>query len=187
MPFLKKEYPLNFLLFIFTVFCAFLVLLLVFGIFLVLFKESFFAIFRYGFLNFIFSSAWDPVKEIFGGAVPLTGTLITAFMALIITVAVALGIAVFLIEIASKKVGEIIGLAIELLAAKPSIIYGMWGLFTLAPLQAKYMEPLLQKIVGSLPPYKKTLFRNTSWNRSLYSKYNFKIPGKYLITRRFKV
>lgn len=106
---------------------------------------------RYGFIEFIFSSTWDPVKEVFGGAVPLVGTLLTSFLALIIAVPISLGIAIFITEIAPKRWGEIVGIAIELLAAIPSIIYGMWGLFTLAPIQAKYIEPLLQKFLMYFP------------------------------------
>lgn len=147
----KRQYLFNFFFLLFTAISAFAVLLLVIGIFLILFKEAFPAISRYGFINFILSSSWDPVKELFGGAVPLVGTLIVSFFALIIAVPVALGIAVFITEVAPKALGEGIGMAIELLAAIPSIIYGMWGLFTLAPIQAKYIEPFLQRIFGGVP------------------------------------
>ncbi|MGC9141207.1 MAG: phosphate ABC transporter permease subunit PstC [Caldimicrobium sp.] len=147
----KKQYYFNLFFFFVTASSAFVVILFVVGIFLVLFKEAFPAISRYGIIRFIFSSSWDPVREIFGGAVPLVGTLTTSFLALIVAVPVALGIAVFITEVAPKRLGEIIGMAIELLAAIPSIIYGMWGLFTLAPLQAKYIEPFLQNLLGGIP------------------------------------
>lgn len=147
----KRPYLFNFFFLFFTAISAFVIPLLVIGIFLVLFKEAFPAIARYGFIDFITSSSWDPVREQFGGAVPLVGTLIISFLALTVAVPIALGIAVFITEIAPKTIGEIIGRAIELLAAIPSIIYGMWGLFTLAPIQAKYIEPLLQKVFGGIP------------------------------------
>ncbi len=151
MYFAKREYLFNFFFFLLTAVSAFVVLLLVIGIFLVLFKEAFPAISRYGVISFILSSSWDPVKEVFGGAVPLVGTLITSFFALVLAVPVALGIAIFITEIAPKAIGEAIGMAVELLAAIPSIIYGMFGLFTLAPIQAKYLEPLFQKVFGGIP------------------------------------
>ncbi|MFN4197265.1 MAG: phosphate ABC transporter permease subunit PstC, partial [Caldimicrobium sp.] len=114
------------------------------------------------------SSTWDPVKEVFGGAVPLVGTLLTSLLALLIAVPVALGIAIFITEIAPKKLGEIVGMAIELLAAIPSIIYGMWGLFTLAPINAKYVEPFFQKLFGPIP-YIGKLFTGTPLGIDLFT------------------
>ncbi len=164
----RKEHLFNLFFLIITSFAAFLIIFLLFGIFLILFKESFPAMQRFGFLNFILSSSWDPVKELFGGAIPLFGTLITSFLALIVAVPIALGIAVFITEVAPKAFKEIIGMAIELLAAIPSIIYGMWGLFTLAPLQAKYVEPFLQKTLGKLPLLGK-LFSGTPLGIDLFT------------------
>lgn len=147
----RKEHYFNFIFFFLTALSAFLVILLISGIFIILFKESLPSMQRFGFLGFILSSSWDPVRENFGGAVPLVGTLVCATLALIISVPVALGIAIFITEIAPKRIGELVGIAIELLAAIPSIIYGMWGLFTLAPLQAKYIEPFLQRLFSPIP------------------------------------
>lgn len=147
----RKEHLFNLLFLIITALSSFLIILILVGLFIILFKESFPAIQRFGFLRFLLSSSWDPVKELFGGAIPLFGTLITSFLALMVAVPVALGIAVFITEVAPKAFSEAIGMAIELLAAIPSIIYGMWGLFTLAPIQAKYVEPLLQRTLGHLP------------------------------------
>ncbi len=147
----RKEHLFNLLFLIITALSSFLIILILVGLFITLFKESFPAIQRFGFLRFLLSSSWDPVKELFGGAIPLFGTLITSFLALMVAVPVALGIAVFITEVAPKAFSEAIGMAIELLAAIPSIIYGMWGLFTLAPIQAKYVEPLLQRTLGHLP------------------------------------
>jgi len=167
MP-LKKDSLFNFSVFLLTALSAFFVIFLVAGIFLVLLKESFPAISRFGFFGFIFSSAWDPVKEVFGGAVPLVGTLLTSFLALIQAVPIALGIAIFVTEIAPKQVGELVGQAIELLAAIPSIIYGMWGLFTLAPIMAKYVEPAFQRAFGDLPLIGK-LFSGTPLGIDLFT------------------
>ncbi|KAF0117398.1 MAG: phosphate transport system permease protein, partial [bacterium] len=94
---------------------------------------------------------WNPVKGSFGAATNLFGTAITTVLSILIAVPVAIGIAIFVTEIAPNFLKEPIGAAIELLAAIPSIIYGMWGLFTLAPIMANYIEPALQKSIGSLP------------------------------------
>ncbi|MFN3567834.1 MAG: phosphate ABC transporter permease subunit PstC [Caldimicrobium sp.] len=164
----KRENFANFLFFLFTLVSALVIIILIAGIFLVLFQKSFPAIEKFGFLGFIFSSAWDPVREVFGGAVPLVGTLLTSLLALLIAVPVALGIAIFITEIAPKKLGEVVGMAIELLAAIPSIIYGMWGLFTLAPINAKYVEPFLQKLFGPIP-YVGKLFTGTPLGIDLFT------------------
>lgn len=164
----KKEYLFNFLFLIITGLSSFLVIFLLLGIFVVLFLESFPAIKKFGFVNFVTNPVWDPVREIFGGAIPLFGTLVTSFLALLIAVPIALGIAIFTSEVAPRSVREPVGTAIELLAAIPSIIYGMWGLFTLAPIQAKYVEPFLQKTLGKLP-YIGQLFSGTPLGIDLFT------------------
>lgn len=118
---------------------------------IVLFKESFLAISKFGFLDFLFSTKWNPVKDQYGAAVPILGTIITTSIALFISTPVSLGIAIFITEIAPDKLKGVIGSAIELLAAIPSIIYGMWGFFVLSPLMANYVEPFLQKSLSPLP------------------------------------
>lgn len=148
---LKKEFFLNLIYFILTFFSSLMIIVLTIGIFVVLFKEAYPAIKTYGVFKFIFSTEWDPVKEVFGAAPALIGTLITSFLALLIAVPTALGIAIFISEVAPSFLKDIISTGIELLAAIPSIIYGMWGLFTLAPLMSKYIEPFLQKTLGTLP------------------------------------
>ncbi|RKX59886.1 MAG: phosphate ABC transporter permease subunit PstC [Thermodesulfobacteriota bacterium] len=146
-----KEKIVNSLFFLITAVAAFSVVLITIGIFIVLFKESIPAIKRFGFFDFILSSNWDPVKEIFGGAPALIGTLITSFLASLLAVPIAIGIAIFITEIAPSSLKGLISIGIELLAAIPSIIYGMWGLFTLAPIMAKYIEPFLQNTLGKIP------------------------------------
>ena len=100
---------------------------------------------------FIFTEDWDPVKENFGALVPIFGTLVTAAIAMIIGVPVSFGIALFLTELSPKWLKRPLGTAIELLAAIPSIIYGMWGLFVFAPLFAEYVQPLLITVLGGIP------------------------------------
>jgi phosphate transport system permease protein len=102
-------------------------------------------------LKFFVSDSWDPVRKLFGGMAPLWGTLITAIIALVIAVPVSFGIAIFLTEICTPKLKRPLGTAVELLAAIPSIIYGMWGLFIFAPLFAETLQPFITKTLGSLP------------------------------------
>jgi phosphate transport system permease protein len=127
------------------------VLLLIIGILYVLISESSPAIEKFGVWRFISSTDWNPVKGSFGAATNLFGTAITTVLSILIAVPVAIGIAIFVTEIAPGFLKGPIGAAIELLAAIPSIIYGMWGLFTLAPIIANYIEPALQKSIGRLP------------------------------------
>jgi len=102
-------------------------------------------------LKFITSSNWDAVSGQFGALVPIYGTLVTSAIALIIAVPVSIGIALFLTEIAPRWTRGPIGIAIELLAAIPSIIYGMWGLFEFAPVMAADVEPWVNYHLGQWP------------------------------------
>jgi phosphate transport system permease protein len=102
-------------------------------------------------LKFFVSDSWDPVRKLFGGMAPLWGTIVTAIIALVIAVPVSFGIAIFLTEICTPKLKRPLGTAVELLAAIPSIIYGMWGLFIFAPLFAETLQPLITSTFGSLP------------------------------------
>lgn len=111
---------------------AFLVLVILVAIFFVLFDSAKPAIDAYGF-SFITDSNWAPNKEIFGGWPAIYGTIVSTLIAMLIATPLALGIAIFLTEIASDNLKTPVGTSIELLAAIPSIIYGMWGLFYLAP------------------------------------------------------
>jgi phosphate transport system permease protein len=104
--------------------------------------------FGWGFLT---STEWNPVREHFGALAASVGTLLSTAVALIVAVPVSLGIALFLAEIAPVRVRTPFGVAIELLAAIPSIVYGMWGLFVLAPLMADHVQPALASVLGFLP------------------------------------
>jgi phosphate transport system permease protein len=101
--------------------------------------------------RFISSREWDAVSGSFGALVPIYGTIVTSLLALLIAVPVSLGIALFLTDIAPRWLRGPIGIAIELLAAIPSIIYGMWGLFEFAPFMASRVEPWLNDHLGPLP------------------------------------
>ena len=105
---------------------------------------------KYGF-SFIWSTDWDPVQEKFGALVPIVGTLATSFIAMLIGVPVSFGIALFLTELSPAWLKRPLGTAIELLAAIPSIIYGMWGLFVFTPLFQSHVQPLLINVLGDIP------------------------------------
>ena len=105
---------------------------------------------RFG-IDFIWRTQWDPVTEEFGAVIPIFGTVVTSAIALIIAVPVSVGIAIFLTEICPKQLRRPLGTMIELLAAVPSIIYGMWGLFFFAPLFAETVQPFLTKLGSHLP------------------------------------
>jgi phosphate transport system permease protein len=127
------------------------VIIFIIGILIVLFNESSLAIGKFGLINFLTSTVWNPVTGIFGAATTIYGTFVTTALALLFAIPTAIGIAVFVTEIAPNILKGPIGIAIELLAAIPSIIYGMWGLFTLAPIMSKYVEPALQNTIGKFP------------------------------------
>ncbi len=129
---------------------AFCVLALLVAIITSLVMGSMPAINAFGF-GFLISPEWDPVNDQFGALIPIVGTLITSFIALLIAIPVSFGIAIFLTELSPRILRRPLGVAIELLAGIPSIIYGMWGLFVFAPLFADYAEPWLNKHIGILP------------------------------------
>ncbi len=101
--------------------------------------------------KFLTTAEWNPVTEKFGALAPVYGTLMTSFLALLIAVPVSFGIALFLTELAPRILKGPLGVAIELLAAIPSIIYGMWGLFVFAPFFARTLEPWMIEHLGPLP------------------------------------
>jgi phosphate transport system permease protein len=108
------------------------------------------AISKYG-LSFLTSTVWDPVQEEFGGLVMIYGTIATSLIALIIAVPVSFGIALFLTELSPAWLKRPLGTAIELLAAVPSIVYGMWGLLVFGPVLATYVQQPLQALFTGIP------------------------------------
>jgi phosphate transport system permease protein len=147
----SRKNPLDMLFACTTAVCSFAVILLIAGILFVLLRESWPAIERFGVVNFIISTDWNPVTESFGAATNIYGTFVTTFLSLIIAIPIAIGIAIFVTEISPDFLKGPIGGAIELLAAIPSIIYGMWGLFTLSPIMSALIEPFLKKITQDIP------------------------------------
>jgi phosphate transport system permease protein len=101
--------------------------------------------------KFFISSEWNPVENRYGALTPIYGTLVTAAIAMIIAVPISFGIAFFLTEVAPRWLRGPIGAAIELLAAIPSIIYGMWGLFVLVPMMTEHVTPWLNDHAGTIP------------------------------------
>ncbi|MCA9626070.1 MAG: phosphate ABC transporter permease subunit PstC [Myxococcales bacterium] len=101
--------------------------------------------------RFIISRDWDPVNEQFGALPFIYGTVVSSLLALVIAVPVALGIAIYLSELAPLWLRKPVGFLVELLAAVPSVVYGLWGIFVLAPLMAQTVEPALRKSLGFLP------------------------------------
>lgn len=107
-------------------------------------------------IQFLWGTNWDPVMEEFGALPFIWGTFVSSFLALLIAIPISLGIAVFLSELAPEWLRNPVSYAVELLAAIPSIIYGAWGLFVLAPLLQVYLEPWLQSTLGFLPFFQGT-------------------------------
>lgn len=102
-------------------------------------------------LAFVTSTDWDPVQEVFGAGVSIYGTIVTSVLAIILAVPLAFGVAFFLTELAPVWMRRPVGTAVELLAAVPSIIYGMWGFFIIAPAFGTYIQPTIIDTVGELP------------------------------------
>jgi len=129
---------------------AILTLALLMGILASLTISAWPAISKYG-LSFLTSTVWDPVQNEYGGLVMIYGTLATSFIALLIAVPVSFGIALFLTELAPAWLKRPLGTAIELLAAVPSIVYGMWGLLVFGPVLATYVQQPLQSWTAGVP------------------------------------
>jgi len=115
----------------------------------VLWQQSQLSIDKFGF-SFLISDDWNPVTQKFGALIPIFGTLLSTALALFFAIPLSLGIALFLVELAPSWMRTPFGTAIELLAAIPSIVYGMWGLFVLAPLMSDHIQPWLQDHFGFL-------------------------------------
>lgn len=130
--------------------CAYGVLLLLTGVIVSLIIGAAPALQEFG-LGFLFSQSWNPVTEKFGALAPIYGTLVTSFIAMLIAVPIGLFIAMFLTELCPQFLRRPIGIAIELLAGIPSIIYGIWGLFVFAPFLQDTLQPFLIRVFGDVP------------------------------------
>jgi phosphate transport system permease protein len=129
---------------------AITVLAILGGVFLSLIGGAIPALRAFG-LSFFWVDDWDPVRETFGAVAPIVGTLLTALIAMIVAVPVGLGIAIFLTELCPPALRRPIGIAVELLAGIPSIIYGIWGLFVLAPWLQQNVQPAIIALFGHIP------------------------------------
>jgi phosphate transport system permease protein len=133
-----------------TFIAALLVLILLGGVIVALLQGSWPALSKFKFA-FITTQVWNPVTEKFGALAPIYGTLMTSLIAMVIAVPLSFGIAIFLTELAPSWLKRPVGVAIELLAAVPSIIYGIWGLFVFAPLLQQHVQPWLIDVLGPIP------------------------------------
>lgn len=129
---------------------AIVTLVLLGGIIVSLIVDSMPTIEKFGF-RFLWMSDWDPPSDVYGALVPIYGTIATSIIALVIAVPVSFGIALFLTELSPVWLRRPLGIAIELLAAIPSIVYGMWGLLVFSPIFATYFEAPLGAVLGSMP------------------------------------
>jgi phosphate transport system permease protein len=138
------------LFYLLTLGSAALVVVLLLGVLVSLLVGAWPALSTFG-PAFVWTQRWSPVKEIFGALAPIYGTLVTSLIAMIIGIPVSFGIAIFLTEICPQRLRRPIGIAIELLAGIPSIIYGLWGFFVLAPFLQTTVQPALTATLGKLP------------------------------------
>src|SRR5579863_3316966 len=129
---------------------AIIVLLILGGVILSLIDGSLPAFQKFGF-GFFVNQVWNPVTKKFGALAPIYGTVVTSAIAMLIAVPLGIGIAVFLTELCPYALRRPVGIAIELLAGIPSIIYGIWGLFVLAPFLQEHVEPGLISLFANVP------------------------------------
>ena len=135
-----------------TAACALVLPLIMVAIGLALAYYSIPALRKFG-PGFFFSQEWNPVTQQFGALSSIYGTLVSTVLAMLIAVPLSLAIALFLVELAPPRLSRTVGTMIELLAAIPSIIYGMWGMFIFAPLMARYVQPWLHTYLGWIPGF----------------------------------
>lgn len=123
---------------------------LLIGIFIVLVQGAWPALQKFGW-GFLFSSQWDPVQEKFGALPVIFGTVLSSLLGIAIAGPISVGVALFLTELAPRRVAQVAGFLTEMLAAIPSVVYGLWGIFVLAPWLRTTVEPLLGSTLGFLP------------------------------------
>ena len=133
-----------------TLCAALLVLILLGGVVLSLIHGAWPAFSHFGF-GFLTREVWNPVTDEYGALAPVYGTLVTSLLAMLIAIPISFGIAIFLTELAPSWLKRPVGVAVELLAAVPSIIFGIWGLFVLAPVLQRHVQPFLIEWLGPLP------------------------------------
>jgi phosphate transport system permease protein len=129
-------------------------------------KGAFPAIREFG-LGFIGSSTWDPVNDQYGAWPAIVGTLLTSFLALLLAVPLSLGVAIYLTEFAPGRIRQPIAILIELLAAIPSVVYGLWGIFVLIPFLKAGVYPWLEANLGFLPLFQGPIYGPSVLSASL--------------------
>jgi len=135
--------------------CAALILIIVITMLVVIGQGSWLSIREFGF-SFLYGQVWDPIKGEFGALPFIYGTVVSSVIAVLIATPLSIGVAVFLVEQAPKSLARPIGFLVELLAAIPSVVYGLWAIFVLAPFLRVYVQPPLQATLGWLPFFKGT-------------------------------
>jgi len=125
-----------------------------------LFISSLPAIKKFG-LGFLWTSVWDPVAEIYGAAPMIFGTLVSSLLGLLIAVPLSLGVAIFLTEFAPKWMRQPVAFLVELLAAVPSVVYGLWGVFVLIPFLRGSVAPALKAVLGWTPFFEGVFYGNS--------------------------
>jgi phosphate transport system permease protein len=142
---------------------AIVMLLIVTSMIVVMYSNSRIAISEFGW-GFLTGREWNPVRHEFGALPFIYGTVMSSIIALVIAVPLSLGVAIFLVEQAPRRIARPIGFLVELLASIPSVVYGLWGIFVLAPFLREHVEPFLGRIFGWLP-----LFRGTPTGIGLFT------------------
>lgn len=135
---------------------ALLVLLLAASMVAAMASNSMLSIREFGF-SFLWGREWNPIREEFGALPFIYGTVVSSLIALLIAVPLSLGIAIFLVEQAPQRISRPIAFLVEMLAAIPSVVYGLWGIFVLAPVMREWVEPPLQRAFGFLPLFQGTI------------------------------
>ncbi len=135
--------------------CAGLILVIVITMLVVIGQGSWLSIKEFG-PSFLYGQVWDPIKGEFGALPFIYGTVLSAVIAVLIATPLSIGVAVFLVEQAPRSIARPIGFLVELLAAIPSVVYGLWAIFILAPFLRVYVQPPLQEYFGWLPFFKGT-------------------------------
>ena len=164
---LATQRKLDWLFVSLTKFFAFLVLASLVGIMITLIIGAIPSMQHFGW-GFLTSKNWDPVAGEYGALAPVFGTIATSVIALLVAVPVSFGIAIFLTELSPAWLKRPLGIAVELLAGVPSIIYGMWGLFVFAPFFGEHIQPHMIKYLGNIPVIG-TLFQGAPMGIGLFT------------------
>lgn len=134
---------------------ALVIILLVGAMIVTMYANSRSSISEFGW-GFLTGREWNPVRHEFGALPFIYGTVMSSVIALVIAVPLSLGVAIFLVEQAPRRLARPVGFLVELLASIPSVVYGLWGIFVLAPFLREYVEPFLQRVFGWLPLFQGT-------------------------------